>query len=161
MGRSDPGTHRVERAGDAERAGHPVRVDRSRAPERNQGELARVLAAFQDVQAGRSRHVLVDDVVNAPCRLYGLQPGGLRDSLANRGFGGFAVEGHAPTGESVGIDISEHQVGIGDGRLAPTQAIANRARRGAGALWADTDETQRIDADDASPAGADFGELDA
>ena len=60
----------------------------------------------------------------------------------------------------VGIDLAEHQIGIGHGRFDTTAAIAGGARRRAGAVGADGDALQLVDAGNRAATGAYLDHLD-
>ena len=82
----------------------------------------------------------------------------LADLGLERALGGGNIEPHLAAEEAVGTEPAEHQIGVGHCRLRAAKPIAGRARRGAGALRA---ETQRavLDARDRAAAGADFEDI--
>ena len=51
--------------------------------------------------------------------------------------GGVTVQAHPAAKEVVGVQVAEHDVGIGDGGLRPAEAVARRAGRDP-ALWGPT-----------------------
>src|SRR5207248_10948136 len=59
------------------------------------------------------------------------------------------------------VEIAEHQVGVGDGRLAAVLAVAGRARHRAGAFRPDMQDAAGIDPCDRAAAGADRGDVEA
>ena len=56
--------------------------------------------------------------------------------------------------EVVGVEVAEHQVGVGDGRLGATQPVAGRARDGARAGRAHLQAAAHVDGGDAAAARA-------
>ncbi len=71
--------------------------------------------------------------------------------VAERGEGrlrGAAVEPHLAAEEAVGIEVAEHQVGVGDRRLRPAAAVADRPRHRAGLLQLADVSVWRLSADD-------------
>ena len=73
--------------------------------------------------------------------------------------GGRGVEPHGAAVEKAGIDVAEHEVGVGDGRLGPTARRSRSARIGAGAFRSDLDQPHLV-CGDAAAAGADLQQLD-
>ena len=65
-----------------------------------------------------------------------------------------------PPAKRAGIEPAQHAVGIGDGRPRAAAPVAGGAGLGAGAVRADLDAAQRIDARDGAAAGADLDHLD-
>ena len=59
-----------------------------------------------------------------------------------------------------GIELAQHEVGVGDGRLGAAAAVADRARIGAGAVGADLQDAGLGDARDRAAAGADRVDVD-
>ncbi len=83
-----------------------------------------------------------------------------RRQLAERGLGGGGVERHLAAEEAVGVDVAEHQRGVGDGRARATEPVAGGAGVGAGALGADAQQAARVDPRDRAAAGADRAHVD-
>ena len=84
----------------------------------------------------------------------------LRDLLGQRLLAPLEIELHLAAEEAIGAEPAEHQVGVGDGRLGAAEAVADRARRGAGAFRADAQRVADLDAGDAAAAGADLLDVD-
>lgn len=78
------------------------------------------------------------------------------DPFAERGYGRSKIERHLAAEKTVDAQPAEHQIGVGDRRLLSAEAVAHRARLGAGALRTDTQRTTGLDAGDAAAAGADL-----
>ncbi len=79
--RGRPRAQGRDEAGDAQGAGDAVGVHRAGAAEGEEQVLARVLAALDGVHARRVRHVLVDDLVDAPGRLQRVEAEGDRETV--------------------------------------------------------------------------------
>jgi hypothetical protein len=54
-----------------------------------------------------------------------------------RRFRGCEVDPQRAPKQGFAIEVTEHDIGVADGRLCAAGAIGGRARIGAGALWAD------------------------
>jgi hypothetical protein len=72
-------------------------------------------------------HVLVDHFTDAEGCGFGLHPQGLTNHPRHGIAGSQGGQTQGATGEVVGIQAAEQQVGIGDGRLLAATAIAGRA----------------------------------
>jgi hypothetical protein len=82
------------------------------------------------------------------------------DIAQDRLVGGAGVELDRAAGEIVGIELAEHEIGIGDRRPLAAAAIAGRAGLGPGAFRAGLDAAHRVDPGDRAAAGADLDHLD-
>ena len=71
-----------------------------------------------------------------------------------------AIEPHGPAVKIVGVDVTQHDVGIRDGRPGAAAAVAHGTRIGAGAFWADLDEPH-VGMGKAATASADLEQLDS
>ena len=135
-------------------------MDRTGAAEREQGELLDVLAALDRVDACRGRHVLVDQLVNPPGRAHRLEAERPADPRFDRARRGRGIEAHLAAEKELRVEIAEHQIGIGHGRLVAALPVAGRARIGAGAVRPDLEQPEAVDPGDAAAAGADLDHLD-
>ena len=140
--RHHAGAQRVDHARAPEDAGHAEGVHGPGAAEGEDREALDVLAALDRVDARGARHALVGELVDAPGRLDGVEPERPPDPLGDRAPRRVPVEPHLAAEEEVGVEVAEHQVGVGHGRLRAAEAVADRARaarprsrarRGAGA----------------------------
>ena len=75
-------------------------------------------------------------------------------------MGGGAVEPGFGAVKPLGVDQSQHQVGVGHGWHRAAASVAGRARVGAGAARADAGQSARVGGDDAPAAGADRDDVD-
>src|SRR5207248_11315365 len=83
-----------------------------------------------------------------------------RDGLLHRAFGGLLIERHAAAGKAKRVDTAEQEIGVGHGRRLAAAPVAGGARIGAGAVGADGDALQLVDARDRAAAGPDPDHLD-
>ena len=125
------------------------------AARRAEGEIPRVEAPLGEAHMRAARHVGIDHLVDRRRGLLDreVQRGGdllpdglLREILPQPGF--------APE-EPLRIDVAQHHVGIGHGRLVSALAVAGRTGKRAGALRPDAQASRGIDAGDAAAARAD------
>ena len=169
--RADVGGQRPERGGESrvrrhdhlshpERRGHRRAVQGAGATEGDQREAARVDAAFHGQDADGVRHLFVDKIDDRRSGLFRAHVQ-CAAQLFHRATGGRGIEPHLAAQERAGIDPAEHQVGVGDGHLLAALAIADRARRRAGALRPHAQHAARIDPGDRAAAGADGAQVDA
>ena len=70
------------------------------------------------------------------------------------------LELHRTAGEVIGIDIAEHDGGIGDGRIDTAAAITCGAGLGTGGAWTDPQRARRIEPRDAAAACSDRIHID-
>ncbi len=125
--------------------------------EREQREVLRVVAAQVDLAFDGAGHVLVDDVAD--------QRGGLLDADAHRvgdllpdgSLGLVAVQRHPTAVVGLRVDVAEHHVGVGDGRLGTALVVAGRPGVRAGAARPDVELAAQIvvDPGDRPAAGPD------
>ena len=118
---------------DPELVGERARVQRPGAAERDEREVARVVAALDRDDAQRPQHLGVDDPDDR-----------LRVEVAERALGRGAVE-LDPAREARG-QAAEQKVRVGHRRQRPAAAVARRAGVGAGALRPDAHRPARVDA---------------
>ena len=136
-----------------------IGVHRRGAAGGEQGIVARLLAVLGEVDAGRTGHVLVDDVVDAPGGALGVDTERIGEASHCR-LGGREVDLHLATEEEVGIEISQQQVGVGDGGIGAAAAVAGGAGLRAGTLRADLHQAEFVAVGDRAAAGPDFDQLD-
>ena len=158
--RHDSGAQRVDHARAPEDAGHAEGVHGPGAPEGEDREALDVLAALDRVDARGARHALVGQLVDAPGRLHGAETERPPDPLGDRVPSGVPVEPHLAAEEEVGVEIPQHEVGVGHGRLRAAEAVRHRPGPRPRALGADEEPAKRVDAGDRAAAGADLDHLD-
>ena len=90
----------------------------------------------------------------------GSSPRGCADALGDRAPRRVPVEPHLAAEEEVGVEIAEHEVGVGHGRLGAAEAVGHGTGAGARALRPHHEPAQRVHAGDGASAGADLDHLD-
>ena len=83
------------------------------------------------------------------------RPNRAGDALLDRAARRLGVERHATAGEERGFEPVQDQVGVGDGRLRPSLAVAGGSRVRARALRADPEQTALVQPTDAPASGPD------
>ena len=124
---------------------------RTGATEGEQRGLRRVAAALDGDPAHRPGRLRHQDVQHAGRRALGRHLHRLRQRLPDAVPRPFVVERHRSAEERVGVDVSEHETGVGDGRLRPAAPVADGPRLGARALRTDVEETGVETGDRATP----------
>jgi hypothetical protein len=145
--REDARCGRHEHGRDLELVRELTRVERPRSTERDQREVARVVAALHRDEADRAQHLGVRN----PHSILG-------GDLAERRLGGASVE--LEPARKLIRKPPEQEIGVRHGRPRPAEAIARRARVRPRALRACTQRAPRVPPDDGTPAGADGLEVD-
>ncbi len=134
-------------------------MQRTAAAGAEQGVAPRILAALGDMHARGTRHVLIDDVVDAPGELLHAQSRLVGDGGHGRPRGR-EVDFHRPAGEKVGIEIAEQEIGVGHRRPRSTQSIGRRAGFRPRAFRAHLQQADRIQVCDRAATRANLDELD-
>ena len=111
-------------------------VSGSGAAGADQHEIARIIAALDRDAADAVHHVVVDDGEHAVGGLFGRHAQWVGDAL-KRCPGLVDAERQFAAEKTVGIEIAQHQIGVGRRRLDSALAIAGRSRIGAGRLRPD------------------------
>ena len=137
------GIERHDDAGHAEIARHARRMHRAGAAEREQHEVAQIMAAHGGNRLDRLFHFHFDDADDA----FGGFGHAERQRLCDArdgcvGFG--AIKLHAAAEEIAGAEIPEHEIAVGDGRFCAAAAVAGRPRHRAGALRPDFQRAEAV-----------------
>ena len=132
----------------------------SRPAEGEERQPPWIAPPLQRVHPCRAGHPLVDDLVDPPGRLVDGDAERLGDDAADRLPRPRDVERHRPAEEEAGVEVAQDDVGVGDRRLRPAQAVADRPRIGARRVGPDLEQSQRVDAGDGAAAGADLDHFD-
>ena len=128
---------------------------------RENGEVFRVLAALDRDLADDVGHLRVDDLDHRRRRVLHRHAERIGDPRLDRLARLLRVEPHAAAEEEVRVEAAEHEVRVGDGRLAAALFVAGRTRPRARALRADAQHAGfRLDPADAAAAGADRRHVD-
>jgi hypothetical protein len=156
--REDAGVSRHQDRGQANMGGHLDGMHAARPAEGEEGESARIDAAFDRDDADGFLHVGVGDGHDAEGRFgHGLADGAAQ--LRDRGQAPLRMDRHPPAQEEAGVEAAEAEVGVRNGRqVAP--AVASRARIGAGALGADPERAAPVGIGDRAAAGPDRMDID-
>ncbi len=144
---------------DAEIARHGRGMGRPGAAEADQRIAPRIAAFLDQVNARRARHAFGHDLEDAGRRRDRRQAERFRD-LEHRALGRGAVELHASAKEEIRVEIAEHEIGVGHCWQSAALAVAGRAGIGPGAVRADLEQADLVDAGDRAAAGADFDHVD-
>ena len=136
-------------------AGQHAGVQRPGAAGHDEGELARVVAAFDRHDAQRRGHVGVDEPIDALGCFKRRQAERLRNATDDGPFRGRGVQGDLPAQQSVRVEIAQDQIGVRDGRLGASASVADRPGPGAGALRPDAEHAACVYPGDTPAAGAD------
>ena len=122
--------------------------------------VARIDALFDRNEIESAGHLGIGDVDDRLRGLDQFETGGLGGALKY----GFArkldIELGLATEEVIGIEATEHEVGVRQRRLGAAAAVARRPGNGARALRADGQHAARIDIRDRAAAGTDLHQAD-
>ena len=105
-------------------------------------------------------HVLLDHLADAEGRKRSVEVEWLADMGVDGGLAEGGLQGDGATGEPVGIDAAQHDIGVGDGGAGAAQGVASGSRVRARALGTDGDALHRIDARQRAAAGTDLDHFD-
>ena len=119
-----------------------VRVQRPRAAEGDEREVARIVAALHRHQAQGAGHVLVDDREDAVRGLLEREVHRVGDRL-HGGARGLDVERHLAAQEAR-RQVADDDVRVGHGRLGAALAVGRRAGLGAGRLRPDAERAGEL-----------------
>ena len=145
---------------DVELVGERRGVDRPRAPEGDQAELARIVAPLDGHDAERLGHAVVDDARDPGRRLHDSLPERVRHVGTDRRFGRRRIDGEPPAEEMGGAQEPEHHVRVGHRGPVAAAGVAGGAGLRARALGTDPQGAARIDPRDAAAARAHLREID-
>ncbi len=124
-----------------------------------EGERSGVDPALHRHRVDRVGHRGLDDPQHTFCSLIEAHREGCRDPVGDRPFRRLHVEVHPRAEETPGIQASEDQMAVGDGRLLAAEAEAGGARSRAGALRPDAEGTHLVDPRDRAAARTDRGHI--
>jgi hypothetical protein len=141
-------------------AGHARGVHGPGAAEGEEREALDVQAPLDGVDARGRGHALVGQLVDAPGRLDEVEAEGAGHALGDRPRGRVAVEPHLPAQGEVGVQVAEDEVRVGHGGLGAPAAVGDGAGARAGALGADAQPAEGVDARERAAARADLDHLD-
>ena len=139
---SRPGRRRDDHRVAAHQLRDRVGVQRARAAEGDEREVARIVAALHRDEAQRAGHVLVDDREDAVGGLLEREVHGVGD-LLHGSARALDVERHLAAQEAR-RQVADDDVRVGHGRLLAALAVGRRARLGAGRLRADAERAGEL-----------------
>jgi len=70
------------------------------------------------------------------------------------------VEPDGTADQMIGVDVTENDIGIGQGGLGALKVVADGTRRSASAMRSDLQRAAGVDPDDRAAARSDFGQID-
>ena len=143
----------------AEQPRQRAAVQRPGAAEREEREVARVVAALHRHHADGADHVVVDDGEDAARGGLDAHAQRLGDAAVDRCACAFGIESEAAA-QQVGRQVAEGEMGVRDGRLDAAAAVADRPRHGTGALRAHDQRARVRHARDGTAACADGDDVD-
>ena len=149
----DSGRGRYHELRNAERPGDFARVQRARAPERQQTVVARIVAALDRNRADGAHHVgrhNFDDAQGGP---FDGEAEALSNRL-NRGARSPRIERHASADQPFRREPAEHEIGIRHRRLGAAFSVTGGARIGARAQRTDLKQVVAVEPGDRATAGA-------
>src|SRR5262249_47894363 len=103
---------------DAQAPRQPRPVDRTGATERHARQMPGILAPSDRHDADGAFHVEGDELMDAPCRVDPADAQGTRDVIVDRAGCRVPVEPARTSEEEIWVEVSQHEVRVGDGRLA-------------------------------------------
>ena len=135
-------------------------MQRSRPPERNEGELAGVHPARDRVRADREGHVGVDDPDDAEGRVGDGEAELASDLLLDGAAREVGVDGEVAPQHLVRVEPAEGHLGVGDGGLVPALPVAGGAGVRPGRARPDVEPARRVDVGDRAASRPDGHEVD-
>ena len=168
---ADVGDEAAERGGDAGARGHQHPrdgqlarerggVEGTGAAEREEDEVARIVAALQRDQADGARHLVVGHADDGGGDLVGAEAQVGADLLVEDVAHAIELRRPRHAEQPAGIQAAEQEVRVRRGRLVAAAAIADRSRLGARALRPHLEDAGRVHARDGAAAGADRVDVD-
>jgi hypothetical protein len=125
-----------------------------------QGEMPGVDTAAHGDEPHPFGHRRVDDPMDAPRRGEPIDAERGGDAVDCH-FGGRPIKAAPAAEKARRIQISEHQIGVGDRRLVAAAPVAGGPGNRAGAFRTDMQNAAGIDPGDRAAAGADAGDVEA
>ena len=141
---------------DIEPPGYGRGMQRRGAAECDQRAVGQGFAAFNGMYPRGVGHVFLDDFEDAAGRPGQIQRLGLGHLFGDGLLRGGQIEREAPAGKSLWVEPSQHQLGIGDGGQLTAAAKANRTGQGCGAVGANNNAADAVNAPNGAAAGPDF-----
>src|SRR5690606_27979084 len=124
-----------------------------------EAERSGIEAALDGMNARRARHVLADDFEDPARSLRYADLQRLGDVLSDRRLGKIHIELHLAAEEIARIEITGHQIGVGDGGFVAAERVACRPRRGPRAFRPHLEQPHAVYPRDAATARPDLDQL--
>ena len=151
----DAGPRRDQELRNPEFARERRGVQRPRAAEGKEHEVARIVSARKRHHADRARHLVVRNAHDRRRHVHRIEPERLAERFGEDGFDlpeiGFSLDPE----EFLRIEPSEHEVRVGDRRLGAAAPVADRPRMGARAARPDAQHAVLAEVGDRAAARAD------
>ena len=112
-------------------------MHRAGSSEGGNGNDIRITPFFRYVGFGRRRHGLIDQVMDAECRPHRRRAKWLGDFFLKGSFRSCLVQRHGAAQKIIGIQITQHQIGIGHGGVFTAATVAGWTRICSGTFGAD------------------------
>ncbi len=122
---------------------------------RDHGVTSRVAASLHGHHAHGVFHIASGNEVNAPGRVTDRQTERFGYLLTDSTLGRHRIQLHLTAIEPLRRDVTEHHVGVGNGRLSTALAVAYGAWRSTGTVGSDGNHTH-LHSGDAASARANF-----
>ena len=119
-------------------------MERPRAAEGQQHEVAQIMAAHGGDGLDGLLHLHIDDAHDALGRILDAEAQRFGDGVFKRIARGLRVQRHLAAQKIAGAQIAQHQIAIGDGGLGPPAHVAGGAGHGARALRSHDQFTEAI-----------------
>ena len=158
-GRCDTRARRDHHGTCADAARQVVCMHRARAAKSDDCAAARAIALFSNIDLGRTRHVFVDQAVNAPGCLIYRHAERVRQPGLDRGDGLVAIQRHAATEEIGRVQVAEYEIGVRHCRLGAALAVADGPWHGRCAFRAHLHRALGADFCDAAATSADLHQV--
>ncbi|MNE04278.1 hypothetical protein D3C80_968020 [compost metagenome] len=145
---------------DADLLGQAHHVHAGRTAGADQGEVARVVAAFDGHAADAVDHVQVDQGGDAEGGTLDADAQRVGDPAADGVQRRLAIEADAAAEQRTVGQVAQGQVGVGHGRLGSALAVAHRPGLGSGAARADLEHAELVEVGDGAAPRAEGFHLD-
>src|SRR5271166_4778257 len=159
-GRKDTGGGRDQYLPDHQRLGHRGGEQRPVAAKGDERIFAGIATPLARHRLDCPDHVRRRDQMGAPGTLFDRHAERLRDLVLDGRTRLARVEPDRTADQMIGVDVTENDIGIRQGRLGAPEVVTDRTRRSAGAVRSDLQCPAGVDPDDRAAACPDFGQID-
>ncbi len=120
----------------------------------------RVAAFFCNMCFCRCGHGFIDQIVDAECGIHHCRTQRFRYGFQDSIFGSSFIQCHGAPQEIIRVQVPQHQICIGNGRICASLAITDRAGICTGALRSHLKQAHFADFCHAATTGTDFHQID-